>query len=300
MNLQDAIHLFLAEYQNAGTREAYRYCLIPMRDYLGPARPLTNVQPVDMAEYIAAMKARGYADATQRKNIQAVKRFWNWCVEFELVEVSPARSIRGKKLKTYISRDKAMTDAELEAILEHARYKPRDYALILFLADTGARAQGAANLTVDNLNLDECIAMVTEKGDKTRPVAYGVRTANAIRIWMLRRPRTAGDYVFSRRQTPLKPDNISQIIRRACIAAGVRSLGSHSLRHRKGHQLADARTAPSIAATALGHSDPVITLQHYYPADWDTALAELKRLAAGDAVHREVRVIKPDFKTGTE
>ena len=305
MKLRDAIATFLSGYQNAGTREAYQYCLHPLRDYIGPDRPLADIAPVDLVQWTNIIRSdeRGYSLAYQRKHIRAIKTFFNRMVEWELIDISPARNIRGKKLPTYISRDKAMTNAELEAILEAVQFKPRDTALILFLADTGARAGGAATLTVDHLSLDERQAFVTEKGDKSRPVAYGIRTANALRIWLLHRPAAAGPYVFSSRQTALKSHVISQIIRRACIAAGVRSLGSHSLRHRKGHQLADARTAPSIAATALGHSDPVITLQHYYPADWESALRELRNLAMSDpqpAEETPIIPLNPAAKTGTK
>ena len=81
----------------------------------------------------------------------------------------------------------------------------------------------------------------------------------------------------------MKPENVSLIIRRAAQLAGVRVLSSHSLRHRKGHQLADSRIAPSIAATVLGHSDVVITLQHYYPADWESAEQAMRELMTDPA-----------------
>jgi integrase/recombinase XerC len=202
----------------------------------------------------------------------------------EELDKSPARVLKQRRLPTYIERDKAMTDDELARVLEQVRFNPAHRAIILFLADTGARAGGAAGLTLDNLMLPERRARVTEKGDKSRLVAFGDNCALAMTEWLLRRPHKAGIYVFSRSQKPLTSDSISQIVRRACLAAGVRSLGSHSLRHRKGHQLADNRVAPSVAATALGHSDPVITLRHYYPADWESAERELRKLTTPDSL----------------
>ncbi|MCB0079217.1 MAG: hypothetical protein KDD73_17590, partial [Anaerolineales bacterium] len=40
--------------------------------------------------------------------------------------------------------------------------------------------------------------------------------------------------------------------------------------------LADARVAPSIAATALGHTSIQTTLDHYYPGDWESAEKALR------------------------
>nr|MCU0497929.1 tyrosine-type recombinase/integrase [Anaerolineae bacterium] len=77
----------------------------------------------------------------------------------------------------------------------------------------------------------------------------------------------------------IKPDNISQIVRRICHAAAIRGQGSHALRHRNGHQMADQGVAPSVAARVLGHSDVMVTLKHYYPKDWKRAEKTMKDLA---------------------
>lgn len=279
MLLHEAIDLFLDRYKPT-TRESYAYCLSELANHIGLKRDVTDIKKADMVRFSNALYGReDWAPATKQKNIKAVKAFFNWLVDMEFIDKNPAhKTLRRKKLQRSISRDKAMTDEELEKILDYAKWKPRDYALILFLADTGCRAGGAAGLKVDDLDLIKLEAVVTEKGDKTRRVAFGHTCAIAIRRWLLKRPLNAGDYVFSKSGEPILADNISLIVRRACKAVGVRSLGSHSLRHRKGHQLADARIAPSIAATALGHTDPAITVAHYYPSDWASARDALQEL----------------------
>lgn len=278
MELRKAIEHFLSE-QRSTTAESYRYVLWQMRDFIGPARPVNAIKPVQLVEYIQSLKAKNYAAATELKIVKTIKVFFNWLVKMEAIEKSPARVLKQRKLPTYVKRDKAMSDKELAKILWEVQNNPCHRAVILFLADTGCRAGGAAGLTLENLDIKGREAQVTEKGDKTRAVTFGDTCALALLEWLLRRPKAAGIYVFSRNQKAVNADSISQIVRRACKAAGVRSLGSHSLRHRKGHQLADTRVAPSVAATALGHSDPTITLKHYYPADWESARQELQKLS---------------------
>jgi integrase len=121
----------------------------------------------------------------------------------------------------------------------------------------------------------------------------GEDCVNAIKQWLFKRTLQS-EYVFSRKRTPLQSAQVGQIVRRACLAAGVRSLGSHSLRHRKGHQLADSKIAPSIAATALGHSNVHVTLEHYYPADFESAEEALRELVTDTS---KKTIIK--FKTGS-
>lgn len=278
MNLETAIAIFLAPLKTT-TANSYRYALEPFQRYIGPARPLESIGPQHIAEYATVIQQSDYAVATRLKHAKTVRVFFNWCVKQGLIESSPARIWKMPRVPQAITREKAMTDTELGKLLEYLRWKPRHYATVMFIADTGCRISGAATLKEEHLDLDNLRATVIEKGDKTRLVIYGPATGNAIRAWLIRRPKNAGPYVFSRDGKPFNAKTISQMIRRACQKVGVRTLSGHSLRHRKGHQLADAHVPISIAATALGHSDPNTTLKHYYPADWETAEREMRNLA---------------------
>jgi integrase len=293
MKLQTAINLFLNE-KTPVTREGYFYILRDAAGFLGPAREVDQIRPEHLVEYANQVMARDYTPTTIRRYVKTLKTFFNWCVNLELISRSPAHVLKARRVPAYISRDKAMSEDEFDTLVSYVRWKPRDHALILFLADTGCRARGAAGLKVEDLDLTRCHATVTEKGEKTRQVAFGEDCRTAINLWLFKRPKGAGVYVFSRTATPITSDVVSQIVRRNCLRCGIRSLGSHSLRHRKGHQLADDKIAPSIAATVLGHSDPAVTMQHYYPADWETAEKEMKKLAYRDKTHlpNVVRVIQ--------
>ena len=287
MLLSKAISLFLGEHK-ATTRKTYAASLTIMQGYIGPARPIADIQPAHVIEFFQnRIYNQNYAPATIQKHTKTVKTFFNWCVRVDLLVKSPALAVRGRKLPGNVSREKAMTDAELAAIIEAVRWdKPRDFALILFLADTGCRRGGAAGLQLKDIDWGKLRATVTEKGEKSRPVAFSALCALALQRWLANRQahyKIKGPYVFSTDGSPMKAENVSLIIRRAAAAAGVRVLSSHSLRHRKGHQLADSRIAPSIAATLLGHSDVTITLKHYYPADWESAEAAARELMTDPA-----------------
>lgn len=290
MKLANAVSLFLSRYDNPNTRDAYKTCLTGLLPALGHLN-VRDVRPSHLVAYVALLNERGFAPATRNKHVKSIKTFFNWLVAIDELDKSPAVAVKTRVPPKKITRDKAMTDSELAAILRITWHKPRDYALILFLADTGARAGGAAGLRVKDLDLTNRRATVTEKGHKTRPVVYGEEAAAALRAWLLRR-KLHSEYVFSRKHTPLSSDQVSQIVRRACLAAGIRSLGSHSLRHRKGHQFADAKVAPSIAATALGHSKPTITLEYYYPEDFESAEKALRELATTLEEHKIVKFQK--------
>jgi integrase len=287
VELKKAVNLFLNN-QRETTRQSYKYPLKYFVAWMGESRLVESIRPEHLVEYDQmSLKPRDYAPATERKHIKTLKTLFNWLIDLDVIDKSPARVLKAKRLPMYIERDKAMTDEELALLLDHAinhprktlLYRNRDYALILFLADTGCRIGGAAGLKVSEIDFESRRASVVEKGDKRRKVKFGPLCAVALARYVLMRPRAAGAYVFSTGKGPIKADNISLMLRRMCRQLGLRVLSGHSLRHRKGHQLADSRVAPSIAATALGHADPVTTLMNYYPADWASAEAELDKLA---------------------
>lgn len=291
MRLHEAVDLFIRDYPNQHTQRAYEGVLTPMLRMFGPDRNVTRVCPVELLEYSHYLHSdeRGLSPASIHKHIKTIKTFFRWMHRLELIPTNPAQNLRQKRLPKAVEKSKAMTDAELEKLLDYFKYHPRSYAIALFLADTGCRAGGVANLKIQDLDLDHCRAVVLEKGNKKRPVVFGEPSRAAMAAWLLQRPRCDDcDYVFVHDGLPLSAAAISQIIRRGCIRVGIRSLGSHSLRHRKGHQLADAGVAPTVAATALGHSDPTITLQFYYPHDWDRAEQAMRCLVEHDPASEKI------------
>lgn len=291
MLLHKAITLFLGEHIDT-TAASYKPVLVDMYRHLASAFPLGNIRLEDvetdhLVAYRQVIWKRKYSDGTRGKYIKTIKVFWNWCVRMGKISESPARVLKGVKKKLSADRTKAMTEEELKQLLAFSRFHPRLDALVRFLADTGCRRGGAAGLRIKDVDLINCTAVVTEKGDKTRPVAFGRKTAKAIQRWIEKRPGDQGDYLFSRHGDRPTPYSISQLVRRGCIAAGIRSLGTHSLRHRKGHQLADARIAVSVAASVMGHEDIDATM-HYYPRDWESARKALNELALPDVDDDEI------------
>ncbi len=303
LTLERAVNLFLGDYKASSAR-AYRQGLNLLMDELDDGILLVDVTPVHIVVFATGVLRGGrFAAATRFKHLKTIKTFFNFCVRMSFIDKSPAQAVKNTRPARRITREKAMTDAELDAILKVLNRKtiPRDYALVIFLADTGCRAGGAAGLRLRDVDFTTKTAVVTEKGDKQRKVAFSTRCAEAIQRWFNYRTRhyaVKDDYVFSRDGLPACSPNISLIIRRACRAAGVRVLSSHSLRHRKGHQFADARIAPSIAATALGHSDVSITLSFYYPSDWETAEQALRELMGEGKKRKVISFPDVDEKNG--
>lgn len=270
MRLDEAVALYLLNTTNPRTRETYAYSLNPMVAFIGPARDLNQVSPLAVGEYADFIRSKDSAEATKAKHIKAIKVFFNWLVNNDFLDKSPARVVKSIRVQPSQTREKAIEDEELFAILDYAKWDARKYSLLLFLADTGCRAGGASNLRASDIDLPRKTARVTEKGDITRKVWFGDQCRVALITWLSRRSGAKGDYVFSRDGRQIQPASISQIIFRCCLAAGVNPRRSHSIRHWKGHTLADDRVPAPTIQKVLGHKSMNSTW-NYMPHDDETA-----------------------------
>lgn len=301
MKLHTAIDLFLGQYQPL-TRRTYYYCLNPMMDDIGPNRLITEVNHIDLIRYTNQVKNNGdYTDRTKRKHIGAIKTFFNWLVSMEIIPTAPSSKIKNVTCDEYIGRDKAMPEDDLKKLLKFLDRNPdyhiRHKALVLFLSDTGCRAGGAAGLQWSNVDFTTGTAIVTEKGNRTRPAWFFGLTTLALKDWREAQDRTQGDYVFSHRGGPIASPSLSQVFRRVCIKAGITSHGTHKMRHRKAHQMIDNGESTTDAAIAIG--DTVETfIRHYAPKDFASAKEAAKRAATRAAQSKIVQIKREN--TGTE
>lgn len=282
MNLQEATELFLNQYKKS-TRKAYAAVLLPFLQWIGPARAVAEVTEIDMLRYTNRTRQADYAAATVRKHIKSLKTFFNWCIDLGLIKPpSPMQKIKNVIVDSYIGRGKALADNDLEKLIAFMDRNERAYvrhrALVLFLADTGCRAGGAATLKWVDVDLKTGTAIITEKGDRTRPAFFFESTTFALLDWQKEQERLQGDYVFGYRGNKITSSSLQQTFRRLCIDAGIGSHGPHKLRHRKAHQLVDAGIAPSTAATVIGDT-PEVFIQHYAPRDFDSAREAARQVA---------------------
>lgn len=292
MQLHRAVDLFLME-RRPTTRRTYSYTVVPMRDFVGPSRSLDQIGTDHLLEFVQSIKSRPSLNspASVNKHIKTMRTFFNWCVRMSFVDHSPAAGLRLIPVPRSIDRSKAMPDTAYKQLVDYAKWTPRYFALVLFIGDTGCRIGGAAGLRWSDIDLDQNMAMVSEKGRPPRPVFFGDECRRALLLWRAEQTLTAGDHVFQKAGRRMNNDSLGQLFEKICRRAGIGSWGPHSLRHRKGHQLADNRTAPTIAAQALGHENAMTTLEYYYPKDWDRVREELARTFEHTA-QRDEKVLK--------
>ncbi len=203
---------------------------------------------------------RGLSPHTIHGYVRAWKRLFNWAVQEGILLANPASRLRLPPLPD--EPPKAITDDDLARMLAAARPRPRLYAMVLFLADTGVRLSGLAYLRMADLDLPRRRATVYEKGRggkrRARLVFYGEATTHALRKWLpLREP--GDERVFQ-----LEPMQIYDRLRSLAKRASVRGRWNpHAFRHRFARVFLENGGDLARLSRLLGHTDVVVTAAFY-------------------------------------
>ena len=177
-----------------------------------------------------------------------------WCAEVRAV---PFRKT-GKPAMTYL--EKPEMDAVLEAPDRATEQGARDYALLQFLYNTGARVDEAAHVTVGDLTWgsSSCVRLVG-KGNKIRHCPLWPKTAGLLKT--LVDSRGTHERVFlNRLGQPLTRFGIYTLVRRAVVQASAampslksKRISPHTVRHSTACHLLRAGVDINTIRGWLGH-----------------------------------------------
>lgn len=139
------------------------------------------------------------------------------------------------------------------------RHALRDRALILFLYNTGCRAQEAADLRAGNLELaEQPLTRLHGKGDKWRTCPLWRQTADLLTA-LTGPDADPGDAVFASRGRPLTRHGIYKIVRRHTARFDDprtgRQVSPHTFRHTAAVHLLEAGVEVNVIRGWLGHAD---------------------------------------------
>jgi len=273
------IRRFLMEYL-VGERNLTRNTQASYRDTLALLLPFAAQrmgQPVDhlCIEHISTdvvrsflqhlEQDRGCAIVTRNQRLAAIHalayfigercpEYIAWCLEI--------RTIPFKKTPTHAMTylEKPEMDALLKAPDCSTAQGQRDYALILFLYNSGTRADEAAGLKVGDLELGRSPSVkINGKGGKTRYCPLWTLTARMLAPLIT--GRASHEAVFlNRRMQPLTRFGIRTLVKRYALRAAQqepslirKQVSTHSIRHTTAVHLLRAGVDINTIRAWLGH-----------------------------------------------
>ena len=163
------IEQWLAGYDVEGTRRTYRSTLREYRAWLG--KPVLEAAADDVDAWLVTLTNRGAAAGTRKTSLAALRSFYRWAQDRELIARSPAA---GRKLPKAPRRILSkVIEPRLIFAMAAAAPRPRDRLLILLLYVTGLRRAAVAGVRRRDLRdgrNGSILIEVMEKGGRVRTV----------------------------------------------------------------------------------------------------------------------------------
>lgn len=189
----DSFHTFLRVEKNLSprTREAYRYDLERFRQFLtgggDRAVGLLDVTADGIREYLEFMQERhGYKATSLSRVVASVRVFFDFCLEQELIDSSPARDVHRpklpKRLPIYLIEEEVRR--LLTAVDTSSWLGRRDLTMLITLVYTGVRLQELVGMDTLDVDFSRMTLKVLGKGSKERLVPMNRQVAEALGLWL--------------------------------------------------------------------------------------------------------------------
>jgi integrase/recombinase XerD len=224
-----------------------------------------------LADFLAHRKRAGFAAASIKLVVVALKVFFRWLHQNQRVPRDIAEVLPLPRIERYLPEtlNEQQIERLLESLPEDGPLALRNRAIFETLYACGLRVSELCGARLENLDLENRILRVTGKGDKTRVLPVGTKAAEALHAYLLReRPglvckHTRSHLFLSIRGRALTPDRIWQLVKEAARLAGLpENVYPHLLRHSFATHLLENGADLRIIQELLGHAD-IATTQIY-------------------------------------
>lgn len=262
--VRQAMAAFLVGYGDT-TREAYG---LDLRQWLRWCAShdlgVFAVKRAHIELFARWLEEEGKARATVARRLSTIAGFYRYCVEEQLLEVSPATHVRRPRV-AYESKAVGLDRNELGMFLVQAGLAgSRDHGLACLLALNGLRISEALNADIEHLGVERGhrTLIITRKGGKIVTIPMAPRTARAIDLCV--GERDEGPLFLNRDGTRrLDRHAATRIVRRLAKAAGLdKHVTPHSLRHSFITAALDAGVSLRDVQEAASHADPRTTMRY--------------------------------------
>jgi integrase/recombinase XerD len=230
---------------------------------------LDVIETAILREYLFFHQQRGLSGYSVHDKFKVLRAFFRWCLREELLTRDPTQHITPPKLPQLLP--KVLSPQQIEGLIKRLKKDKsiigrRNLTVILTLLDCGLRVSELADLTTDDVHLEESYILVRSgKGQKQRivPVSPNLHRylARYLSEWRGSLNPCDSSLFVGREGKHLQVVAVQHLVRRALKGVGVTG-GPHLLRHscatlylRNGGDLERLRLL-------LGHSDLTV-LQRY-------------------------------------
>jgi site-specific recombinase XerD len=290
-HLWEFFHSYLRRQKavSPNTIRSYRDTFRLLITYLRLRRPgrTLSVKDMDARTILAFLEhledpdgGRDNSPQTRNQRLVAIQSFFRYISIHHAGLDAHARRVRAIPMKRFPKKPpQSLNQRELEALLEQPATTTsdgiRDLAVLLFLYNTGARAQEAADARIGWFDFGSRTVNIIGKGNKERLTPLWPPTIRLLQLYKdhhRRKPAVASDHLFiNQRAAPFTRFGIRSIVKKyvrlaavRCPSLAAKRLSTHSMRHTTAVHLLESRLGPNEIKHWLGHASLRSTERYLY------------------------------------
>jgi len=256
-----------------GTIEAYRLDiergLIPFLHQRSKFE-VGGVTKTDIRAYLDYVATgKGNSNVTRARKLAAIKSFFNYLVENEELEVSPAASVRSPRIPqkepVYLTDEESIRLLTTIAREAKQQVRERNLAIIVLFLHAGLRVSELTKLELVNVDLNSNQIKITRKGNKEQYLHLNGETVNMLGRYLANRPEALnGSFFIGTNGGNLDRRSIYGIVRRYLKLAGIdkSKRGPHILRHTFCTRLHQKGVGPFTIKDLAGHKSLNTTMRY--------------------------------------
>lgn len=254
---------------SANSIESYAHDLSRLGDWAKKnGCGLLDIKRTDLREWLIDLSAEKLSENSKRRLISAVRGFYKFLMFDGHIKHNPAEDLVAPQKGVYLPR--FLNCSEIETLLAvpdtSTEIGLRDRAILELMYASGLRVSEAANLRINDIDLDGGILTTTGKGSKTRRVPVGSSAIEWIRSYLALRRKKENieiDNMFvNAAGSPIDRQAIYNSVTQYAEKCGLTGVSPHTLRHSFATHLIQNNADIRSVQQMLGHTD-ISTTQIY-------------------------------------